>query len=146
MEYSHQNIPEQVDILPIEVPLSPLGNGQLPHFTVECNLPGTPTRSDGTLRLNAVETVSSGNSISTSENDVHSASSKEIELSETSSNVSAESNLLLLSGKPEHSRASLKKKKIFNADHCHGDQMDVELRVIRNGSICDQDNTQTASC
>lgn len=133
------NTPEQVEVLPIEVPFSPPGNGQLPHFTMECNLPGTPTTSDGTLRHNAVETITA---ISTSENDVASA---EIELSETSSNVSAESNLLLL-GKPENNRSSVKKKKFLNA---HSGQLDVELRVIHNGSIFDEDSgniNQTASC
>ena len=140
----HENTPEQIDVLPIEVPLSPLANGQLSHVTVECDLPGALTRTDGTLRT--VETIGSRNSISTSDNDVASASSKEIELSETSSNVSGESNMLLLSNKPESSRGSAKRKKFFNADRCRNDQMDVELRVIHNGSIIDQDSTQTASC
>ena len=139
----HENTPEQIDVLPIEVPLSPLANGQLSHVMVECDLPGAPTRTDGTLRT--VETIGSHNSISTSDNDVASASSKEIELSETSSNVSGESSMLLLSNKPESSRGS-KRKKFFNGDHCRNDQMDVELRVIHNGSILDQDSTQTASC
>ena len=144
-----ENTPEQIDVLPIEVPLSPLGNGQLLDVTVECDLPGAPTRADGTLRqTDAVETIGSRNSISTSDNDAASASSKEIELSETSSNISGESNMLLLSNKPENSRGSAKRKKFFNSDHCRNDQMDVELRVIRNGSILDQDdcNNQTASC
>ena len=141
-------MPEQVDVLPIEVPLSPLGNGHAPHadFTVECDLPGTPMRDNGTLRLTAVETISTRNSMS--ENDMVSASSKETELSETSSNVSAESNLLLLSNKPaESSKGSAKRKKFFNADQCHREQMDVELRVIHNRNAFDQENNQTtASC
>lgn len=148
MEYIHQNVPEQVDVLPIEVPFSPLGNGHAPHSnsTVECDLPGTPMRNDGTLRLTTVETISARNSMS--ENDIGSASSKETELSETSSNISGESNLLLLSNKPaEVSKGSAKRKKFFNTDQCRGDQMDVELRVIHNRSAFEQDNNQTtASC
>ena len=140
LEHVHENTPEQIDVLPIEVPLSPPGNG---HVTVECDLPGALTRIDGTLRTNTVEIIGSRNSISTSDNDVASASSKEIELSETSSNISGESNMLLLSNKPESSRGSAKRKKFYN---CRNDQMDVELRVIHNGSILDQDSTQTASC
>ena len=142
----HENTPEQIDVLPIEVPLSPLANGQLQHVMVECDLPGALTRIDGTLRTNTVETIGSRNSISTSDNDVASASSKEIELSETSSNISGESSMLLLSNKPAESSRGSKRKKFFNGDHCRNDQMDVELRVIRNGSILDQDSTQTASC
>ena len=147
MEYIDQNIPEQVDVLPIEVPLSPQGNGHILHTnsTVDCDLPGTPMRSDGTLRLSGVETVSARNSMS--ENEMVSVSSKETELSETSSNVSGESNLLLLSNKPaESSRGSAKRKRFFNPDNCRSDQMDVELRVIHNKNVFDQDNSQTASC
>ena len=139
-----EGTPEQIDVLPIEVPLSPPGNGELPHVTMECELPGTPIRSDGTLRTNydVVETIGSRNSVY----DAASASSKEIELSETSSNISGESNMLLLSSKPENSRGSVKRKKFFKADHHRSDQMDVELRVICNGNILDQDSTQTAPC
>ena len=147
MEYIDQNMPEQVDVLPIEVPLSPQGNGHIPHTnsTVDCDLPGTPMRSDGTLRLNGVETISARNSMS--ENEMVSASSKETELSETSSNISGESNLLLLSNKPaENSRGSAKRKRFFTSDNCRTDQMDVELRVIHNKNVFDQDSNQSASC
>ena len=78
-----------------------------------------------------METVSAQNSMS--ENEMVSASSKETELSETSSNVSGESNLLLLLSKPaESSRGSAKRKRFFTADNCRTDQMDVELRAIHN--------------
>ena len=142
MEDSHHSSPEQVDFPPIEVPLSPLHNGQIPHFTMECGLPGTPMRNDGTSRTDLVETIGpSDSNIST----MDSASSKEIELSETSSNISAESNLLLPSSKPDNSRGSVKRKKFLNTTRSN--QMDVELKVIQNGHIYDQDNNnQTASC
>ena len=108
---------------------------------MECNLPGAPIQTD--VIPKAVETISSRSSMSTSENDT---SSKETELSETSSNVSGESNTLLLSSKPENTRGSAKRKKFLSNDRCRSDQMDVELRVIRNGNALNQDNAQTASC
>lgn len=152
MDYIRQNTPEQVDCLPIEVPLSPLANGQLPNFTVECELPGTPTSSDRTLRTIVVESIGSHDTKSASENDVTALGntlSKEIESSETSSDISAESNSLLLSNKPvanNNSRGSPKRKKRFLSSDRHSDQTDVELKVIHNGSIYDQDSAQTASC
>ena len=82
------------------------------------------------------------NTKSASENDVTTLGNallKEIELSETSSDIN----------KPvanKNSRASAKRKKVLNSDQCHSDQMEVELKVIHNGNIYDEDSTQTASC
>jgi len=71
------------------------------------------------------------------------------DLSETSSNISAESNTLLLSNSGEsattvntNSRNSANKKNQLNTKQ---HQVEVEMSVIRNGKVVD-DNTTTAAC
>ena len=81
-------------------------------------------RNDGTLKLTAVETISTQNSMS--ENDMISASSKETELSETSSN-----NQICRCSQTKRERvAKILRNSLMLINVTVTKCWDVELRVI----------------
>ena len=147
MKYILRDSAEKVEVLPIEVPSSPPTNGDVPHISLELDLPGTPERSRECNGLN----IAHKHHFASSENDItdittlDSRSSKD--LSETSSDVSAESDTLLLSSSSKsavntNSRNSVKKKNQSNTEQ-HEDEF--EMSVIHNGKIVD-DIPTAATC
>ena len=146
--YELEDSTEKVEVLPIEVPISPPANGHLPHISLDLDLPGTPERSreyDNFNTAHQCNFVASENDM-TDITTLDSRSSKD--LSETSSNISAESNTVLLSNSSKsftsvnaNSRNSVKKKNQSNTEQ---HQVEVEMSVIRNGKVVD--NPTAAIC
>jgi len=145
--YELENSTEEVEVLPIEVPISPPTNGHIPHISLDLDLPGTPERSREYDNFNTAHQCN----FAASENDItdittlDSRSSKD--LSETSSNISAESNTLLLSNGSKsatsvntNSRNSVKKNQSNTEQH----QVEFEMSVIHNGKVVD--NPTAATC
>jgi len=145
VEYLLQNGAEKVEVLPIEVPFSPPANGHVPQISLELDLPGTPERTrDYYDNLNTAH----HSNLTSSENDmtdVTTLSTSSKDLSETSSNHSAESSTLLLSSSSKSSSANTNSRNFVKKNKCNSEQ-EFEMSVIRNGKVVRHNNPTTVEC